>query len=81
MNQTRTGSFVEACIGTAIGFVMSLVLSLIVYPMHGHSFTLGENVSITLIFTVASVARGYVVRRFFNARIRAVAQKMAGGVV
>ena len=81
MNQTRKGSFVEACINTAIGFWMSLILSMIVYPMFGHTFTLSQNVGITVIFTVASIARGYVVRRFFNARIQAVAQRVVGGEV
>lgn len=80
MNQTRIGSLIEACINTAIGFVMSIVLSLIVYPMFGHSFTLAQNVGITVIFTVASIVRGYVVRRWFNARIHEAAQRLAGGV-
>ena len=77
MNQSRLGSLIEACIGTAIGFVMSIVLSLIVYPLHGHSFTLLENVSITMIFTIASVIRSYLVRRFFNMHIHRAAQRMA----
>lgn len=80
MNQTRIGSLIEACINTAIGFWMSLVLSIIVYPMFGHAFTLAQNVGITAIFTVASILRGYVVRRWFNARIHEAAQRLAGGV-
>lgn len=80
MEQSRMGSLIEACIGTAIGFVMSMFLSMIVYPMHGHSFTLAQNLSITAIFTVASIVRGYVVRRFFNDRIRRAAQRLAAQV-
>ena len=79
MNQTRIGSLIEACFNTAIGFVMSICLSLIVYPMFGHSFTLAQNIGITVIFTVASILRGYVVRRWFNARIHEAAQRLAGG--
>lgn len=79
MNQTRIGSLIEACINTAIGFAVSIVLSLIVYPMFGHSFTLAQNVGITVIFTVASIVRSYVVRRWFNARIHVAAQRLAGG--
>lgn len=77
MNQSRVESLVEACLGTAVGFVISMALSYIVYPMHGHSFTLAQNVSITIIFTAASVARSYAVRRWFNARIHAAAQRVA----
>jgi Na+/H+ antiporter NhaA len=80
MTQTRFSSFLEACFNTAIGFVMSMLLSIVVYPMFGHSFTLTQNVGITLIFTVASILRGYVVRRWFNARIHEASQRLAGGV-
>ena len=80
MNQTRIGSLIEACINTAIGFAMSMALSLIVYPMFGHAFTLAQNVGITAIFTVASILRSYVVRRWFNARIHRAAQRLVGGV-
>lgn len=77
MNQTRLGSLIEACINTAIGLIGSILLSLIVYPMFGHSFTFAQNVGITAIFTVWSVLRGYVIRRWFNARIHSAAQRLA----
>lgn len=64
--QTRRQSLIETLAGVAIGFILSMVLCYIVYPLHGHAFTLAQNVSITVIFTVASILRGYGVRRFFN---------------
>jgi len=67
MTQSRLHSIAEAVAGTAIGFVVSVAASMVVYPAHGHAFTLAENVSITLIFTVLSVVRSYVVRRAFVA--------------
>ena len=67
MSQSRRHSMLEACAGTAIGFVVSVLASLVVYPMHGHAFSLTEVSSITLIFTVLSVVRSYIVRRLFNA--------------
>lgn len=78
MNQTRLGSLIEAILNTAFGFVVSVALSLIVYPLFGHSFTLAQNIGITAIFTVASVARGYVVRRLFNNRLHKAAMRLAG---
>ena len=62
---SRRRSLFEALAGTAVGFVTSVLLSLVVYQANGHAFTLAEVTSITLIFTVASIARGYGVRRFF----------------
>lgn len=66
MSQTRRQSLIETVAGTAAGFVFSILLSIVVYPMFGHSFTLAQNAGITVIFTIASIARGYGVRRFFN---------------
>lgn len=80
MTQSKLGSFYEACLNTAIGFIGSLVISFLVYPMFGHAFTFSQNMGITAIFTVWSIFRGYAVRRWFNQRLHAMAQRMAGGV-
>jgi Na+/phosphate symporter len=66
MTQTRKQSAIETVAGVAIGFVVSLAAAVIVFPLFGHAFTLGQNVGITIIFTVLSIARGYAVRRLFN---------------
>lgn len=66
MTQSRRMSLVETIAGVAIGFAVSLGLSYVVYPLFGHAFTLAQNVGITVIFTVASIIRSYVVRRAFN---------------
>lgn len=75
MTQTRLQSLIEALVNVGIGMVVSVLLSLVVYPLFGHAFTLAQNVGLTLVFTVASIVRSYAVRRWFNARIhRAVAR-------
>lgn len=76
MNQTRLGSLIEAVINTAIGFVISMALAIIVYPLFGAKFTMAQNFWITVIFTVASVIRSYAVRRA-SQRIHAAAQRLA----
>lgn len=77
MTQTRLGSFVEAVINTSIGFIVSLV----VWPLAAYLFELeytsGQHFGIVAIFTVTSVAKGYVVRRYFNARLHNAAQVLA----
>lgn len=78
--QSKLESFLEACMNTGVGFFMSLALSAVVYPLFGHSFTFSQNVKITVIFTAASILRGYAVRRWFNARIHAAASRMAKAV-
>lgn len=77
MEQTKLGSLIEACINTAIGFLITLGLAPIVYPLFGHSFTLAQNLGITAVFTIVSIARGYVIRRWANKRIKQAAAKLA----
>lgn len=67
MSQSRRMSVVETAASTAIGFGISYIVSLTVLPLFGFPVTHGENFAIVCIFTVASLARGYFVRRLFNA--------------
>lgn len=66
MRQSRRMSLIETCASIAIGFVVSVIITAVVMPAYGHHVTLADNIQITLIFTVASIARGYLVRRAFN---------------
>lgn len=75
--QTRLGSLIEAVINVAIGFVVSVVITAIVMPAYGHHVTFSENLQITAIFTVASIARSYLVRRFFARGLHLVALRFA----
>ena len=66
MSQSRTHSMLEAIAGTAIGFIVSVIITAIVLPAYGHEVTFSQNIQITAIYTVASIIRGYVMRRAFN---------------
>lgn len=66
MSQTRKSSLIETVASIAIGFVVSLVLTAWLMPLLGHHVTGAQNVLITCVFTVASLVRGYFVRRLFN---------------
>lgn len=64
--QTRTVSAVETAVSTAAGFLVSLFLTFTVLPAFGYAVTTGHAWGITAIYTAASLARGYAVRRLFN---------------
>ena len=64
--QSRLGTLVETMVSIGIGFVVSLVITAVVMPWYGHHVSLADNFQITCLFTVASIARGYFVRRWFN---------------
>ena len=66
MTQSKRNSMIESLSNTAVGFAVSMCASLIIFPVFGHAFTVSQNIGITLIFTVLSIVRGYVVRRVFN---------------
>ena len=63
--QTRRMSAVETTTSVVIGFAVSLALSCVVYPAFGCNFSFAENVALVWVFTIASLVRGYAVRRFF----------------
>lgn len=64
--QTRMFSIVESVVSIGVGFVVSLGITAVVMPAFGHDVTFDQNLAITGIFTVASLLRTYVLRRFFN---------------
>ena len=66
--QPASWSALEAIIGTAIGFVVSLALTFTVLPLFGYPVTAPDAWGITAVYTVASILRSYIVRRAFNAR-------------
>lgn len=79
MNQTRLGSFIEAWINVLIGFWINFFANLAILPAFGFTgLTLATNFYIGLAYTVVSVARSYVIRRWFNARLHQAAMRLAG---
>ncbi len=66
--QTKLESFFEANTSTAIGFIVSYILSYTVLPLYGVEQSHSVSLQITMIYTVASIIRGYAVRRYFNKR-------------
>lgn len=78
MSQSRLGSLIEALANIAIGFGINLVANLIVLPRFGYQVTVGDAFGIGVVFTAISIVRSYVIRRWFNARLHAVTQRLTG---
>lgn len=77
MVQSRLSSFYEAVFGTAIGFLLSFGAGFVIYPLFGFEISAAANFKIIALFTVISVVRAYVLRRWFNARLQRAAQRLA----
>jgi hypothetical protein len=77
MRQTRWGSFIEVSINIFIGYWINFVANLLILPMFGFNITLSDNLLMGFIYTFISVARSYVVRRWFEKKIHEAAQRIA----
>lgn len=64
--QSKKMSIIETCLSTLIGLAVAITTQIIVFPWFGMQVELHQNFMIAGIFTVISIARGYVVRRVFN---------------
>lgn len=78
LRQTRWGSLIEVGINIFIGFWINYAANLIILPLFGLDVTLTENFLLGLLYTGVSVARSYVIRRWFDARIHKAAMKLGG---
>jgi len=70
MLQTKLGSFYEACLNILIGYTIASAANYLVLPFFLEGVTVGNSLLIGLIFTVISLIRTYVIRRWFNHRAR-----------
>ncbi len=66
MAQTKLGSFVEAWANIIVGFSINFVANLLVWPLFG--LHMGGRIAFLggIIFTVISLVRSYILRRWFN---------------
>jgi len=77
MEQSKLGSLIEAWANVVIGYGVALVSQIVVFPWFGINVPLSTNLWIGAWFTVISLVRGYVLRRWFNARLHSVAQAVS----
>jgi len=81
MNQSKLESFVEASANTASGFIVSYAFWLgVVVPLFDLTLSHGDNLLVTCMFTVLSVIRSYLWRRFFNAGVHKIVHAFLRGV-
>ena len=63
--QTRRMSLVESIANTGAGFLVSLVLQLSLFSLMAIETTATQNLTMSGVFTLASLVRGYLMRRVF----------------
>lgn len=66
MQQSKRESLIETVVQTVVGLGVSIALQALLYPIMGIPVTFGQNLIITAVFFLASLLRGYLLRRLFN---------------
>ncbi len=67
MAQTKLGSMAEVGLNLLVGYTVNFLANLVILPMFGFAtLTVAKNLEIGVLFTIVSIARQYVIRRFFN---------------
>ena len=61
--QSKRDSLIETLTNVGIGWFISFIANMLVLPLFGYNINLTDGVLISIIFTVISIIRGYVVRR------------------
>ena len=68
--QSKRESMIESLTSTTIGIIIGIVLNLTILPIFGYPVSLSDSLWISVIFTIVSIIRSYVIRRFFNSKER-----------
>ena len=60
-----------------VGYGINFVANLLILPLFGFNVTLTQNLAIGAIFTAISIVRSYLIRRYFNAKLHNLAERLA----
>lgn len=66
--QSRLHSAIESTANVVVGYLVALLSQISIFPWFGIAVSLTDNLLIGAWFTVISLARSYVLRRWFNRR-------------
>ena len=77
MEQTKTGSLIESIINIFIGYIVALVSQILIFPIFDINISFSENLLIGAWFTLISLVRSYIIRRWFNAKLHKAAIELA----
>jgi len=64
--QSKKHSLIESVTNTFVGLATSFLIQIAIYPLLNIPVTFKQNLVITFVFFIASIGRGYVIRRIFN---------------
>lgn len=78
VGQSPRSAIIEAWMNIAIGFSVNFFANMLILPLVEAHITASQNFWMGWIYTSISILRQYAIRRWFNARLHAVAMKLSG---
>ena len=78
MSQSRKGSLSEAVATVVAGYGLALLIQALLFPAFGLGVTTAQSLQIAAVFTLASLARSYILRRLFTRLADAAADRRDG---
>ena len=66
--QSKKQSLIESLTSTTIGIIIGILLNLTILPTFGYPVSLSDSLWISVIFTIVSIIRSYIIRRWFNSK-------------
>ena len=64
--QTKRHSLLESLVNISIGYLTALFSQFLIFPLFDINIPIQDNLLIGLYFTIISLARSYLIRRYFN---------------
>ena len=64
--QSRKMSLIESITNVIVGYSISVLAQIIIFPIFDINVSIESNLKIGLFFTIVSIIRSYVLRRIFN---------------
>ena len=64
--QSKKDSLKESITNVIIGYMVALVSQILIFPIVGVDASIDQNLMISVYFTIISLLRSYLVRRYFN---------------
>lgn len=64
--QSKKLSLIESIVNVVSSFVIGVITQILVFPFYGLEISVMANISLTLIFSLTSFVRSYILRRIFN---------------
>ena len=64
--QTKKQSLIESIVNILIGYSVGVVSNIFVLPIFGYETNIKKSMGIAVFFTIISLVRIYIIRRWFN---------------